>query len=68
MLLHVRNIKRYRDQQHVLSQQNVEDWSNEKNKNEIGKNKLVSKKKNQIQSKDTLWLYIKCYVTYQSFL
>lgn len=45
MLLHVRNIKRYRDQQHVLSQQNVEDWSNEKNKKETGKNKLASKKK-----------------------
>lgn len=52
MLLHVRNIKRYRDQQHVLSQQNVEDWSNEKNKKETGKNKLASKKKTkQIQDK-----------------
>lgn len=29
MLLHVRNIKRHRDQPHVLSQHNVEDWSNE---------------------------------------
>lgn len=45
----------------------MEDWSNEKNKKEIGKNKLASKK-NQIQDKETLWVCIKYYVTYQSSL
>lgn len=37
------------------------------NKKQTGKNKEASKK-NQIQDKDTLWVYIKCYVTYQRFL
>lgn len=37
------------------------------NKNQIGKNKEASKK-NHIQDKDTLWVYIKYYVTYQRFL
>lgn len=45
MLFHVRNIKRYREQQHLLSQQNVEDWSNKKNKKDIGKNKLPGEEK-----------------------
>lgn len=50
-MLPVRNTKRHKDQLHVLSQQNVEDWSNEKNKKEIGKNKLSNKKKIRFNKK-----------------
>lgn len=66
-MLHVRNIKRYKDQLHVLSQQNVEDWSNEKNKKEIGKNKLASKKKSHSRKRHTVGVH-QILVTYQSFL
>lgn len=66
-MLPVRNTKRHKDQLHVLSQQNVEDWSNEKNKKEIGKNKLSNKKKSDSTKRHTVGVH-QILVTYKSFL